>query len=153
MATTVLIKYVGPVSDDAVRAGMQIPAMMQREGSYVDTPAYVTGFNNENTVKDDGALADMYGKSIYATNIYDDEWLATLPGLLPMNSTTTRFAQFERAAMIAAEAAKNGEENKGLTFEVEGYQEEIYWNQMCKNLVAQGFAAKVGDNVYGDLGN
>lgn len=150
---TVLIKYVGPVSDDAVRAGMQIPAMFQRDSSYVDTPAYVTGYNNENTVAEDGELADKYGKSIYATNVYDDEFLGTLPGLLPMNSTTTKFAQFERAAMIAVEAAKNGTENAGLTFEVEGYQEEIYWNQMCRNMVAQGFASQVGDNTYGNLGN
>jgi len=142
MATKVLIKYVGPVAE-VERKGMEIARYFAPQNSYVDSPVYSEGYDPENF---EGAKGEAYGKSIYATNVVG--W-GELPGLLPMAHTTTKFAQFERAAIAAFEAAANDEENKGIDFEVEGYEEEIYWNQMCRNMADMGFYSEVGDNKYG----
>lgn len=135
----VKIIYNGPVVE-AERIGMQIPRYFSPDNSYVDSAVYTMGYPVDGEEKE-------YGKSIYATNV--DGW-GNLPGLLPMANTTVKFAQFERAALAKAEAEKNGEENTGITFEIEGYEEEIYWNQMGANMVDPGFYTKVGDKEYGD---
>lgn len=142
MSTTVTIIYKGPVVDE-IRQGMNIPRLFNPDNSYVDSPVYTEGYPNEKGVGD----GKSYGKSIYATNV--DGW-GKLPGLLPMAHTNVKFAQFERAVLAAVEAAKAGEENKGIKFDVEGYEEEIYWNQIARNMVDQGFYTKVGDKEYGE---
>ena len=142
MATVnVKIVYTGPIVDD-VRAGEQIARYFAPNNSYVDTPVFTQGYANEDAVGD----KNSYGKSIYATNV--DGW-GSCPGLLPNASFTGKFAQFERAKMAAAEAEKSGAENTGITFEIEGYEDEIYWNQMASNMWQEGFYIEVGDNKYG----
>ena len=137
----VKIIYNGPVVE-IDRMGMEIARYFSPDNSYVDSPVYMQGYPI------DAEEADKkYGKSIYATNV--DGWGA-LPGLLPMANTTVKFAQFERAAMAKAEADMNDAENEGITFEIEGYEEEIYWNQMGANMAPLGFYTKVGDKEYGD---
>lgn len=139
---TVTIIYTGPVVEE-VRKGEEIARYFAPNGSYVDTPVFTDGYPNTDKVGD----KQSYGKSIYATNV--DGW-GKLPGLLPMASTTTKFAQYERAAMAAYAAEQAGEANEGITFEIEGYEEEIYWNQIAPNMVEQGFYTKVGDAEYGE---
>ena len=136
----VKIIYTGPVVDD-VRNGMQIARYFEPTNSYVDSPVFTDGYANAAAVGD----KKTYGKSIYATNV--DGW-GKACGLLPMASTTTKFAQYERAAMAAAEAEKAGTENTGITFNIEGYEDEIYWNQIAANM-ADYFYTKVGSNEYG----
>lgn len=137
----VTIIYTGPVVDE-VRKGEEIARIFAPNGSYVDSPVFTEGYPNDNKVGD----RQSYGKSIYATNV--DGW-GKAHGLKPMASTTTRFAQFERAVQAAYSAKLSDEANTGITFEVEGYQEEIYWNQMAANMVDQGFYTKVGETEYG----
>lgn len=145
MATSVTIKFVGPASGDIVRKGMSIPRYFAPQNSYVDSPVYMEGFDP--TADGNYAEGEAYGKSIYATNV--DGW-GNFPGLAPMASTTTKFAQFERAVLVAIEAKKNDEENKGITFEVEGYEEEIYWTQIGRQMAPEGFYIKVGDEEFGE---
>lgn len=140
MATQVKIIYNGPVVD-IERKGMEIARYFEPQNSYVDSAVYTDGYP-----VDAEEAEKKYGKSIYATNVYG--W-GELPGLLPMANTTVKFAQYERAALAAAEAEKAGEENKGIEFEIEGYEEEIYWNQMGANMAGY-FYTKVGDKEYGE---
>lgn len=137
---TVKIIYNGPVVDD-VRNGAQIARYFAPQNSYVDTPVFTEGYANSDAVGDKGT----YGKSIYATNV---EGWGELLGLLPMASTTVKFAQYERARLAAAAAAEAGTENTGITFTIDGYEDEIYWNQMGANMAGY-FYTKVGDNEYG----
>ena len=141
MATQVTIIYGGPVVE-LERKGMEICRIFVPNNSYVDSPVFTEGYANEDGVGD----GEKYGKSIYATNVVG--W-GEFPGLLPMASTTTKFAQFERAVIAKFDAEAKGEENKGIEFEVEGYEEEIYWNQIAVNMVDLGFYTKVGDVEYG----
>lgn len=143
MATSITIKYVGPTVE-INRKGMEIARYFAPQNSYVDSPVYTEGFDP--TVEGNYADGEAYGKSIYATNVVG--W-GELPGLLPMAHTTTKFAQFERAVIVAFEAKANDTENAGITFEVEGYEDEIYWAQMAANMVDLGFYSKVGDKEYG----
>lgn len=141
-AVTILIKYVGRATED-VRRGMNICRVFLPNNSYVDSPVYTDGYANADEVGD----GNSYGKSIYATNV--NGW-GTLPGLVPMASTTVKFAEFQRAVNVAIEAKKAGTENKGISFQVEGYQEELYWDQMAPHMVEQGFYIEVGDKKYGE---
>lgn len=138
---TIKIVYAGPVVE-LDRPGMNIPRVFMPNNSYVDTPVFTEGYENADSVGD----KEKYGKSIYATNV--DGW-GKLPGLLPMAHTTVKFAQYERAALAAAKAETEGAANEGITFEVEGYEEELYWNQIAPHMIEQGFYTKVGDTEYG----
>lgn len=141
MATpiNVIIKYVGPVVEDVVREGSNICKVFVPTGCYADTPVFTDGYPV-------GAEEQEYGKSVYATNV---EGRGMLPGLRPMAHTTVPFAQFERAAIAACEAKKNGTENTGITFEIEGYEQELYWVQMAGSMAAEGFFCKVGEKTFG----
>ena len=141
MATNVKIIYTGAVVD-LVREGASIMRIFKPDNSYVDLPVFTDGYANASTVGDKGT----YGKSIYATNV--PGW-GKLVGLLPMASTTTKFAQFERAVLAKFNAEQAGTENTGITFSVDGYQEEIYWNQIAANMWQDGFYIEVGSNKYG----
>ena len=141
MATKVTIIYTGPVVD-LVRKGMDISRIFYPNDSYVDSPVFTEGYLNEEEVGD----GEQYGKSVYATNV--DGW-GELAGLQPMAHTTVKFAQFERAVLAAKDALVNDTDNTGIEFDVEGYEEEIYWNQMGKHMVGAGFYTKVGDVEYG----
>ena len=142
MATTqVTIIYTGPVVD-VERQGASICRYFVPDNSYIDTPVFTDGYANAGEVGDKGT----YGKSIYATNV---DGFGALPGLLPMASTTTKFAQFERAVIAAFEAKRKGETNEGINFEVEGYEEVIYWTQICRQMVDLGFYSQVGDEEFG----
>ena len=145
MATSILIKYVGQTVE-LERRGMEIARYFAPQNSYVDSPIYTHG--SEGLIDEATGIADedQYGRSIYATNV--DGW-GTLPGLLPMAHTTTKFAQFERAVIAAFVAKQNEEENKGITFDVEDYEDVIYWSQICKAMADDGFYCKVGDEEYG----
>lgn len=139
---TVKIVYTGLVVDE-IRPGMNIPRVFLPTSSYIDTPVFTQGYENKDGVGD----GQSYGKSIYATNV--DGW-GKLFGLLPMASATGKFAQFERAIMKAFKAEKEGTDNEGVTFEVEGYEDELYWNQIAANMVELGFYIEVGDEKYGE---
>lgn len=148
-AIQVKIIYTGPIADEMPIGGplkdefegMNIPRLFAPTNSYIDSPVYTEGYEVGAEAAD-----KKYGKSIYATNV--DGW-GWLPGLLPMASTTVKFAQYERAAMAAFEAKQKDEKNEGITFEVEGYMEEIYWNQIAPHMV-DFFFTQVGDNKYGE---
>jgi len=137
--TSVTIVYTGPVVDDVVRKGENICATFEPKGSYIDTPVYTEGFDNSVLQLGD---KQSYGKSIYATNVWG---MGFLPGLLPMNSTTAKFAEFERAIFAAKEAADAGQENTGVTFQVDGYEEELYWTQIARGMEGLGFVVTVGE--------
>ena len=138
MATSVTIVYTGPIVDE-IRKGMNIPAVFVPEGSYIDSPVFTEGFDNSVAKLGD---KESYGKSIYATNVWGMDFLK---GLIPMNSTTAKFAEFERAIFAAKAAEEAGTTNEGVTFEVEGYEEELYWTQIARGLDGQGFKVVVGD--------
>lgn len=140
-AIEVTIIYGGPVQE-IDRKGMEIARIFVPANSYVDSPVFTEGFTNDKAAGDKAT----YGKSIYATNVVG--W-GELFGLLPMASTTTKFAQYERAVMAAFDAKQKGEANKGITFNIEGYEEDIYWNQIGANMVDLGFYTKVGDIEHG----
>ena len=141
MATTVKIIYTGPVVD-VTRKGTAIMRIFSPDNSYVDTPVFTDGYANADTVGDKGT----YGRSIYATNFAG--W-GELKGLLPMASTTTKFAQFERAVIAKFNAEAAGEKNEGITFDIDTYEDDIYWNQISANMWQDGFYIEVGDNKYG----
>ena len=136
MATSVTIIYTGPVVD-VVRKGENISAIFEPTGSYIDTPVFTEGFDNSTLQLGD---KESYGKSIYATNVWGFE---ALKGLIPMNSTTAKFAEFERAIFAAKAAADAGTQNTGVTFEISGYEEELYWTQIARGLEGQGFTVTV----------
>jgi hypothetical protein len=132
MATTVKIIYTGTVVD-IVRAGSSISRIFVPNNSYVDSAVFVEGYANADAVGDEGT----YGKSIYATNV---EGLGALAGLAPMASTTVKFAEFEQAILAG---------DDGITFSIDGYEDELYWNQIAANMWQQGFYIEVGSNKYG----
>lgn len=140
----IFIKYLGIVPADA-REALSIPAIMKREGSYVDSPAYVEGIPNVGTPDEDETI---YGKSIYATNVYDDEKMGALPGLAPLANTTTPYAWFARAAKVAVDAAGDPEKNVGVTFTVADTDSaaQLYWMQMG-DANADRYIVAVGDYV------
>lgn len=138
----VQIIYTGVLVDE-IRKGAEIARYFAPNNSYVDTPVFTDGYPNEGGVGDGNA----YGKSIYATNV--DGW-GKLPGILPIASASVKLAQYERAIFAAKEAEEAGKKNEGIVFEIEGYEDEIYWNQIAANMVDQGFYSKVGDKEYGE---
>lgn len=140
-AIKVTIIYNGPVVE-LDRKGMEICRIFVPDNSYIDSPVFTAGYPNEEGLGN----KEAYGKSIYATNVVG--W-GEFPGLLPMASTTTKFAQFERAVIAKFNAEAKGEANTGIEFDVEGYMEEIYWNQMAPHMVDFGFYIAVGENEYG----
>lgn len=132
----VTIIYTGPIVDE-IRKGMDIPRLFAPVNSYIDSPVFTEGFDNSTLKLGD---KESYGRSIYATNV-DDQ--AFLPGLIPMFSTAAKYAEFELAVRAAKEAEKAGTENEGITFEVEGYEEELYWTQQGRALADQGFEVTI----------
>ena len=138
MAKSVTIVYTGPIVDE-IRKGMNIASVFEPANSYIDTPVFTEGFDNTDLQLGD---KESYGKSIYATNVWG---LGALHGLIPMNSTTVKFAEFERAIFAAKEAEAAGEENQGVTFEIEGYQEELYWEQIARGMDGLGFTVTISD--------
>lgn len=140
-AVTVKIIYTGPIVDE-IRNGAEIARYFLPNNSYVDTSVFTDGYKNEGSVGD----GKSYGKSIYATNV---EGWGSVDGLLPQASFTGKFAQFEIAKLAAYKASKTGAENTGITFEIDGYEEQIYWTQMARNMWEQGFYIEVGDEKFG----
>lgn len=137
MATNVTIVYNGPIVDEGIRQGANIPRLFVPDNSYIDLPVYTEGFDNSTLQLGD---KESYGKSIYATNV---DGQGFLPGLLPMKSNTTKFAQFERAIIAAKAAADAGTTNEGITFTIEGYEDEIYWSQIGNDMKDQGFEVTI----------
>lgn len=135
MATSVTIIYNGPVVE-TIRPGMPIPRLFTPDNSYVDTPVFTEGFANPDQLGDKAT----YGKSIYATNVAGQGFL---PGLLPMFSNPQKFAMFERAIFAAKEAEDAGETNEGVTFDIEGFEEELYWQQISNAMKDQGFEVTI----------
>lgn len=144
----VKIIYNGP-KVEVIRRGAQIAAMFVPTGSYVDLPVYTNGYPIDVDQIETAAYDQekKYNKSIYATNVYGIPYFA---GLIPEASATHKFAEFEVAILASIEAAEKGEENKGVTFEVEGYEEELYWCRMCAGMAELGFYSKVGDKEFGE---
>lgn len=142
MSTQVTIIYNGPLTD-VNRIGESIYRLFLPDNSFVDTKIYTDGYENAGSTGD----GKSYGRSIYATNA--DGW-GKLKGLMPMSSTPVRFAQFERAAKIACEAKKSDSANAGITFSIEGYAEDIYWNQIAPHMAMIGYYIKIGDKEYGN---
>lgn len=123
MASTVTIKYNG-VDVDVDRQGLNIAPIFLPTNSYVDTDVFVNG----------NAEAG-YGKSIYATNVYG---LQFMNGITPDATNTARFAMFYRAVKAAADGSADG-----VTFTVDDYKEELYWNQMADAMAVEGFDVTV----------
>lgn len=138
MAFNVTIVYNGPIVDNDVRVGTNIPRYFEPANSYVDLPVMTEGFENADQLGDKGT----YGKSIYATNV---EGQGFLPGLLPMNSAASKYAWFEQAIFAAKEAEKAGTANAGVTFTIETSDEQIYWLQQARGLEDQGFVVTVAE--------
>lgn len=133
MAEQATIKYVGlPVED--VRQGMNIPAIFEPTGSYIDSNVYVNGH------------PDDYGKSIYATNVKG--W-GELYGLLPLASTPIKLAYFEMAVMESIKAQAAGEAIPTITVDIEDAQDKLWWLQMAPNFVGSGYYITVGDKAFG----
>ena len=127
---TVTIKYTGVVGE-IDRVGLNIAAMYEPTNSYVDSNVYVNG------------LEGKYGKSIYATNVVGNAFMA---GLTPDATNAAKFAEFYRAIKVA-EAATTEEENTGVTFEVTGYEEVLYWTQVGDQLAVEGFEVTITDET------
>lgn len=121
MAKNVTIIYTGVV-DDAVRQGLSIYPLFQPAGSYVDSTAY------------DG--------TVYDTNV---KGFGELGGLEPMGSTTVKFAEYALAYRAAEAAQAAGTENTGVTFEITGYEDELYWTQIGRNMVSEGYTTTITD--------
>lgn len=134
MATTVTIIY-NRVAPEVTPEGSPIARIFVPDDSYIDSDVFVEGHG------------DDYGKSIYATNV---DGLGTVPGLLPMASTTRKFAEFELAVKSAIESI-TGKGFSGVSFDIDGYVDELYWKQIAANLVDQGFVTTVGSVVYGSV--
>lgn len=133
MAEQATIKYVGlPIED--VRQGMNIPAIFEPTGSYVDSNVYVNGH------------PDDYGKSIYATNVKG--W-GELYGLLPLASTPIKLAYFEMAVMESIKAQAAGKAIPTITVDIEDAQDKLWWLQMAPNFVGSGYYITVGDKAFG----
>lgn len=134
MAFTVKITYKG-METDASRIVASISPIFVPTNSYIDTPAYVEGYHNSVT---GGAIADKYGKSIYANNV-DDKW-GYAAQVAPYDSTSIPFptplAQFKLAVV--------GKDNT-VTFTVDDYKEAFYYMDLGKQLAEQGFEVTVTD--------
>ena len=137
MAFNVTIVYNGPIVDNTVRVGTNIPRVFEPTNSYVDLPVMTEGYDNSTAQLGDKA---SYGKSIYATNV---DGQGFLPGLIPMNSAASKYAWFEQAIFAAKEAEKAGTANNGVTFAIETSDEQIYWLQQARALKDQGFTVTV----------
>lgn len=132
MAYTVKITYLG-VETDPERIAAPICRIFAPTNSYIDTVAYTEGYHNSLTT---GDIADVYGKSIYATNV--DGW-GSLPEVEPFASTSIPFpvplAQFKMAVV--------GGTDNSVSFDVEDYKEAFYYMEVGKALEDQGFQVKV----------
>lgn len=143
----VKIVYTGPVVDD-VRDGAEIARHFSPDNSYIDTHAFTKGHTCGVACGTDAAGSKVaaggqaYGKSVYATNV---DGMGEMKGLLPMASTPTRFAYFERAVMVAKEAADKGTDNTGVTITVADTDnaEVLYWEQMAPHFADQGFEVTI----------
>jgi hypothetical protein len=119
----VTIVYNGPEIDVAsAQTGLQIARTFVQAKSYVDTVPY------------DGTVWD--------TNV--DGW-GSLPGLDPFGLGTYKFAWFGQAIAVANAAKESGESNDGVTFEVAGADEKLYWEVMKTAMASQGFEVTVED--------
>ena len=134
---TVTIIYNGPIVDE-IRKGASIPRYFAPADSYVDLPVMTEGFANADQLGDKGS----YGKSIYATNV---DGQGFLPGLIPMYSNTQKYAMFEKAVFAAKAAKDAGTANTGVSFEITGYEEELYWEQQGRALADEGFVVTLGE--------
>lgn len=141
MATTEITIIYSGVVGDIERKGATIPAVLVPAGSYVDLPVMTEGFSNADGVGD----GETYGRSAYATNI---PGVAGMAGVEPIGSAPVPFAYFEMAVQAAAKAESDGTANGGVTFDVEGDKDVLYWKQMGRNM-ADRFYTKVGDEEYG----
>ena len=112
---------------------MEIARFFAPENSYVDSESYINGYTTASGAVD----TDHKARSIYATNV---DGLGFLPGLLPMNSTTTRAAIWDLAIKVAKDAEAAGETNEGITFDIgSDYLEEFYWRQVAQFMIAAEF--------------
>lgn len=150
MSKQITIIYSGPVLDLSERKSMDVCATFNPIGGYTNSPAMVQGYKNMRNAEEGENFGEVYGRSVYATNV--PGW-GKLKGLIPMDTATTVFAYFEQAvrvfhkALIEAEGDEEALEtlNTGVTFEVDGYKEEIYWMQLADNFRDQGYTVKIGD--------
>ncbi len=134
----VTIKYIG-TTFDSVRNGSPVCSVFEPNSSYIDTPAYKYG------VMDKDGEKELYGKSVYATNVGTYGTLEDfLRGIVPIATAPIRLAKFEQAIETAVAAEKAGEENEGISFEIgDDYKESIYWEQISKGMIGQGFEVTV----------
>ena len=134
MSKNVTIVYNGRTAE-VERRGAPICSLFMPFGSYVDTPVFTEGYANPGTIGD----GKSYEKSIYATNVHG---MGLLYGLCPMFSYTGRLAWFERAIWEAADG-----EADGVTFSIEGAEEELWWMQIANAMEGQGFTVTIEDEV------
>lgn len=140
--TKITIVYTGRPADEIRIPAKEIAPIFYPDVSYVDLPIMTDGYANKDSVGD----KKKYGKSIYATNV---QGLGTGLGIPPLTSAPIPFAYFEKAIAVAIKAEKYGKENKGVELTVDDNKSVLYFEQMAKNLVDQGFYTKVGDEEYG----
>lgn len=143
MAKTVTVVYNGRAAE-VDRKGLPISALFTPDGSYVDSDVYVNGYANTDTVGDEGT----YGKSIYATNVYGFEGFE---GLAPMKGMTAKFGIFDRAIIVADEAAAAGTSNAGVTITIDD-TDEFYWTQLAKVMGDFTVTVAAADAEGGDGG-
>lgn len=138
MAKNVTIIYTGISNVDSVAnaarktAGVEplsIYPLFQPEGAYVDATAYAG--------------------TVYDTNV---EGWGELGGLEPMGSATVKFAEYARAYRAYEEATAAGTSNTGITFQIDTYEDELYWIQIGRNMVDQGYSTTLTDVEENDEG-
>lgn len=150
MGKTITIIYNGPVLDLTERKGMDVCATFNPMGGYTNSPAYVQGYKNMQNAEEDENYGEVYGRSVYATNV--PGW-SKLKGLIPMDTATIVFAYFEQAVRVYHNACIEAKGdpaiietlNTGVTFETENYKDDIYWIQLADNFRDQGYCVKIDD--------
>lgn len=124
MATfNVTIVYTPVENADVKPLAYQIMPAFELKGSYVDTESY------------DGTVWD--------TNVWDNGVFPVFQGLDPYGDTTIPMAWLKQAILAYETAVATEGENAGVTFEVAGADEQLYWTVLGQAFASQGFAITV----------
>lgn len=132
MATfNVTIVYTPVENTDVKPLAYQIMPTFDLKGSYVDTAPYNT----------DGGVVGA--REIWSTNVWDNGVFPTFDGLNPYGDATYPMAWLKQAVIAYETSVETEGENAGVTFEVAGADEQLYWTVLGQAFASQGFAITV----------